>query len=237
MNNKLHRILTIIITVLVLSFAVIIYAGCGNTEDDNVNRSGNTDNKEAKTVRQLAPVQVDEYEGKDLSSIEDFRENSIKGPQYIDISGYTLEVDGLVNEGQIYSYDEVLEQDHYKKVVDLHCVEGWSVKILWEGIKVKDLLEASGIREGANTVIFHAEDGYTTSLPLDYILENDILMAYKMNDVDLPAERGYPFQLVAEAKLGYKWIKWITRIELSDNENYRGFWEKRGYSNEADIDG
>ena len=66
---------------------------------------------------------------------------------------------------------------------------------------------------------------------------NDIIMAYKMNGVDLPAERGFPFQLVAESKWGYKWIKWITDIELSGDENYRGYWESRGYSNSADLDG
>jgi len=84
-------------------------------------------------------------------------------------------------------------------------------------------------------VIFRAYDGYSTSLPLDYIIDNNILMAYKMNNVTLPPERGYPFQLVAESKWGYKWIKWITKIELTDNENYLGFWERRGYPNTADI--
>jgi len=85
-------------------------------------------------------------------------------------------------------------------------------------------------------VIFHAYDGYTTSLPLDYIMGKDIIMAYKMNGIALPAERGFPFQLVAESKWGYKWIRWITEIELSDNVDYRGYWESRGFSNTADVD-
>jgi len=84
-------------------------------------------------------------------------------------------------------------------------------------------------------VIFYAYDDYSTSVPLDYIIDNNIMMAYKMNDVVLPPERGYPFQLVAESKWGYKWIKWITAIELSDNEDYRGFWESHGYPNDADL--
>ena len=83
--------------------------------------------------------------------------------------------------------------------------------------------------------IFYAYDGYSTSLPLEYIINNNILIAYKMNDVALPAERGFPFQLVAESKYGYKWIKWITEIELSDNVDYKGFWESRGFSNDADF--
>ena len=111
----------------------------------------------------------------------------------------------------------------------------WKVDILWEGIMLKDLLAHAQVSSEANTVIFYAYDDYNTSLPLEYIIENDILMAYKMNNVTLPPERGYPFQLVAESKYGYKWIKWITEIELSDNEDFRGFWESRGYSNNADV--
>ena len=60
-------------------------------------------------------------------------------------------------------------------------------------------------------------------------------MAFKMNNVTLPYERGFPFQLVAESKWGYKWIKWITEIEFSDNLLYKGYWERRGYSNNADL--
>jgi DMSO/TMAO reductase YedYZ molybdopterin-dependent catalytic subunit len=185
----------------------------------------------------LAPVEVREYEGVDLSSINAFRENSIKGPQEIDVESYSLSITSLVTNSTSYTYDEVLNRhQNYKKVVTLDCVEGWSVTILWEGVLVRDLLAEAGPLANAEIVIFHAYDGYTTSLPIDYIMDNDILMAYKMNDVVLPPERGFPFQLVAESKWGYKWIKWITEIELSDDASYRGYWESRGYSNSADLD-
>lgn len=186
---------------------------------------------------ELESVEVREYQGEDLSSIQDFRENSIKGPQHVDIEEYELEITGLVDEDKTYTYDEVINgYQSYKKVVTLYCVEGWEVTILWEGVLVRDLINEAGAKPEANTVIFHAYDGYTSSLPLDYIMENDIIMAYKMNDVTIPSERGYPFQLVAEDKWGYKWVKWITKIELSDDESYRGYWEERGYSNTANID-
>jgi DMSO/TMAO reductase YedYZ molybdopterin-dependent catalytic subunit len=186
---------------------------------------------------ELTPVEIREYEGEDLSSINSFRENSIKGPQYVDITDYRLKITGLVANPQSYTYDEVLENhQHYKKVVTLDCVEGWSVTILWEGVLIEDLLEKSGPLANAKVVIFHAYDGYTTSMPLDYVLGNNIIMAFKMNEVTIPPERGFPFQLVAESKWGYKWIKWITEIELSDDESYRGFWESRGYSNSGDLD-
>lgn len=185
----------------------------------------------------LAPNEIREYEGADLSSINDFRENSIKGPQEINVDSYMLRITGLVKNSTNYTYDEVLNTyQHYKKVVTLDCVEGWSVTILWEGLLLSELLTEAEPLADAEVVIFHAYDGYTTSLPIDYIIDNDILIAYKMNDVVLPPERGFPFQLVAESKWGYKWIKWITEIELSDDVDYRGYWESRGYSNSADLD-
>jgi DMSO/TMAO reductase YedYZ molybdopterin-dependent catalytic subunit len=184
----------------------------------------------------LGPVEIGEYEGVDLSSINDFRENSIKGPQEIDLENYMLRITGLVADSKNYTYDEIINNhQHYKKVVTLDCVEGWSATILWEGLLVRDLLAGAGPLANAEVVIFHAYDGYTTSVPVDYVMDNDILMAYKMNDVILPPERGFPFQLVAESKWGYKWIKWITEIELSDDVSYRGYWESRGYSNTADL--
>jgi DMSO/TMAO reductase YedYZ molybdopterin-dependent catalytic subunit len=176
-------------------------------------------------------IEIKEYEGKDLSSVNDFRENSIKGVQYIDIDNYQLKVGGLVEEEKFYTYDEVINRQSYSKVLTLYCVEGWSATILWEGIILRELLEESKIKAEANTIIFHAYDGYTTSYPIGYIMEGDILMAYKMNNETIIPERGFPFQLVAEDRWGYKWIKWITEIEFSDDENYEGFWESRGYSN------
>ena len=185
---------------------------------------------------ELDAVELREYRDEQLSSIYDFRENSIKGPQYLKRENYRLEVYGLVNNTYALSYDEIITSfNSTKKVITLFCVEGWEVKILWEGVMVKELLELAQPLPEAKTIIFYAYDGYSTSFPIDYIIDNKIIIAYKMNNVTIPPERGFPFQLVAESKWGYKWIKWITSIELSDNTNYRGYWESRGYSNNADI--
>jgi len=185
----------------------------------------------------LPPAEIREYEGQDLSSVNDFRENSISGPQDVDIEDYVLEVTGLIDNPLSLTYEEVLDRDQYSKVVTLYCVEGWDATILWEGILLSDLIDQAGVKDEAVTVIFHAVDGYTSSLSLDYIRENDIMLAYKMNDVPLPPERGFPFQVVAESKWGYKWVKWVDKIELSDDADYRGFWESFGYNNDGDIGG
>lgn len=183
----------------------------------------------------LDSVEVTNYQGQQLSSVNDFHENSIKGSQYVNITSYHLEVDGMVANPQNYTYDQVKDFQSYQKVVKLDCVEGWSVNILWQGVLVKDILNDVKPLPQANTVIFYAVDGYSTSFPLEYLQNNQILMAYKMNNATLPPQRGFPFQLVAESKWGYKWIKWINRIELSDNPNYQGYWESRGYSTTGNL--
>ncbi|MGE5831922.1 MAG: molybdopterin-dependent oxidoreductase, partial [Methanomicrobiales archaeon] len=147
----------------------------------------------------LQGVEVRNYSGQLLSSVNDFRENSISGPQHVNITGYRLAIDGLVKENQSLTYDQVLGGfPHYQKVVTLFCVEGWDVTLLWEGVKVSDLIDAAGADPRANTVIFTAYDGYTSSESLDYVVRNDILLAYRMNNITIPDERGYPFMLVAE---------------------------------------
>jgi DMSO/TMAO reductase YedYZ molybdopterin-dependent catalytic subunit len=186
--------------------------------------------------KDLGSVEVRQYKGERLDAIADFRENSIEGPQYIDRETYRLTVDGAVTHPATYTYRQVLtEETTHTKVVQLNCVEGWSVKILWEGVLLSDLIDQSTAKAGAVTVIFHAADGYTTSMPLSYARERRILLAYKMNGIEIPPERGFPFMVVAEDRWGYKWCKWVTRIELSDDELYRGFWESRGYSREGDL--
>ena len=179
--------------------------------------------------------EIRNYEGQDLSSINDFRENSIRGTQYINKTNYRLNITGLVYTPKVYQYDQVLNHQKYTKIVTLHCVEGWSVKILWEGILLKDLFSEVGIKPEAKVVILSAIDGYSTSFPIEYFTDKNILLAYKINGVEIPPERGFPFQLVAESQYGYKWIKWITQIEVSDNVDYRGYWESRGYPNDAPL--
>jgi DMSO/TMAO reductase YedYZ molybdopterin-dependent catalytic subunit len=189
-----------------------------------------------ENITSLTSIEVREYQGERLSSIADFRENSIRGPQYLERETYQLNVTGDVNTSFNISYDEILDKyRHYTKKVTLYCVEGWEVTILWEGLLISDIVEDAGVLPGANTVIFYASDGYSTSLPLDYVREQNIIMAYQMNGVTLPPERGFPFQLVAEDRWGYKWIKWITRIEVSSDTSYKGYWESRGYSQAGDL--
>lgn len=222
-----RRISTAVCGLIAISVATII-SGCG------ARTSAITDAGTDAAVN-LDRVEVREYRGEKLGSAADFRENSIAGPQAVDLEKYRLEVSGEATAPLSLTYDEVIDRPTYEKVVRLNCVEGWSVDILWEGVRITDLLREAGYDPSAATVIFHCADGYTTSLPLDTVVERQLLLAYKMNGIDLPKERGYPFQVVAEDRWGYKWAKWVTRIEVSNDADYEGYWESRGYDNDAGL--
>lgn len=128
MNRKTALIIVIILIVVALA-AVIIITGQNSLQG---NGGGPTT---------LPAVEVRSYQGQDLSSINDFHENSINGPQYINITDYRLTVTGLTNTTIVYTYADILgKYPHYSKVVTLHCVEGWDATILWEGVQVRDLI-------------------------------------------------------------------------------------------------
>jgi DMSO/TMAO reductase YedYZ molybdopterin-dependent catalytic subunit len=181
--------------------------------------------------------EIREYQGKALSPFEREYDNAVESPLQRQIKkwSYRLKVEGLVEKPLSLSYAQVLELPHVKRVVNMPCVEGWSETLLYEGVRLMDLLARAQPKPGVTTVIFHtAGKQYSSSLSLAYVKKADALLGFKINGITLDQKRGYPFQVVAPHKLGYKWVKWVERIELSD-KSYKGFWEKRGYSNQADT--
>ena len=182
-------------------------------------------------------TEATEYLGVKLTPISHQGNNAIKGTQRIDKDTYKLTVDGLVDNPLTLTYADLLSFPMESRLATLHCVEGWSFIAKWTGPTLASIFETAKVQPSATTVIFYTADdpGGFTSLDLPYVFDNNTIIALKDNDVTLPAERGFPFQVVAEGKYGYKWAKWVTRIELSDNGDFRGYWESRGYSNNADI--
>ena len=187
------------------------------------------------TMERYVTNEIKEYKGVRLDPAIGPKDNSIKGIQNVPIEGYTLKLNGLVNQEVAISYEEVLKMTPVEKLITLHCVEGWDATVLWKGVRIKSLMDLAIAKSNANTVIFHCYDGYTTSMPLNTILERDMILAYSSNEVALPASLGFPFIVVAEDKLGYKWARWVTQIELSDNNSFKGYWENYGYDNNAEI--
>ena len=90
------------------------------------------------------------------------------------------------------TYEEVLAYPAYERVITLYCVEGWDATILWEGVRLVDLFVAAQTQGGANTAIFKCVDGYTTSLPIETIVDRDLLLAYNANTAPLAGRAGLP---------------------------------------------
>ena len=190
------------------------------------------------SARVPGEVEATEFQGKKLTPIADQLNNALKGTQYIDQATYRLTVDGLVDKPLSLSYADLQAYPQISKLMDLDCVEGWNFTAKWTGPELNAIFADAKVQPEAIIAIFHTSEGEAfTSLDLSYIQDKDIIIALKLNDITLPPDRGFPFQVVAESKYGYKWAKWVTRIELSSNANFKGYWESAGYNNNADITG
>jgi DMSO/TMAO reductase YedYZ molybdopterin-dependent catalytic subunit len=164
------------------------------------------------------------------------RTNSIKGVQQLDGDTYTLIIDGVVENPITMTFKDILEHPFIDRSNIMYCVEGWSWSADWRGIVVRDLLAQAKPKPEAKKVIFHAADGYTSSILLEQVNGSDaFFLAYMANGQFLPEKAGYPVRLVAEGKWGYKWVKWVTRLEITDDEDHLGYWENYGYSDEANV--
>lgn len=225
---------TIIVVVAVIAIGITAYlVSTMNLFSDNNN--GAPEAVSQATADRYQELEIREYQGVRLDPAIGPRDNSISGIQTVDLDSYQLQLTGLVAKPGSYSYQQVLAKEPSQRLITLYCVEGWQATVLWEGVRITDLLADAGIKDEATTVIFHCVDGYTTSLPLATIKDKDMILAYSANGVALPASMGFPFIVVAEDKLGYKWARWVNEIELSSDENYKGYWEKRGYENDATV--
>ena len=103
--------------------------------------------------------EVKSYRGVTLGSVNDFIENSIGGVRKVNLAKYRLRIDGLVKKPLSYSYQELKTFPRRKKLVTTHCVEGWSVTVLWEGIPIGEWIGRAGVDPKVNTIIFHGEIG------------------------------------------------------------------------------
>ncbi len=214
-----------IICIITLLFFAFFLASCKSSDKQT------KDGISGATKSRYSELEINEYNGIKLDPSVGPRDNSINGIQHVDITNYVLKVTGLVKTSVSLTYNDVLMLTPYEKLITLNCVEGWHATILWKGTLLSDIIKLAGADIRANTVIFHSIDGYTTSLPLQLILDKKMILAYSSNKITLPPALGYPFIVVAEDKAGYKWARWVTEIELSDNANYKGYWEQRGYPN------
>jgi DMSO/TMAO reductase YedYZ molybdopterin-dependent catalytic subunit len=147
---------------------------------------------------------------------------------------WSLFVHGEVRNELKLSYDELLKLNHTVQTNDIHCVTTWSkLGMTWEGIRFKDLMQVAQPTEKAHFVVFEAEQGFTTNLPLDVVMDDDAMVAFKAQGQPIPPEHGGPVRMLIPKRYFYKSAKWLRGIRLTEHD-VPGFWEIRGYSNSAD---
>jgi hypothetical protein len=159
---------------------------------------------------------------------------SIDGTPQINITQWTLKVYGYVSHPLTLTYENLTAQPTVSEVAKLQCVSGPSGTANWTGVRLNNILAMAGVKPGATEIVFYGADGYTSSLNWPSENTTDVLLAFGMNGVPLPLDQGYPLRVVAPNELGYKWVKWVYQIQIVGYA-YRGYWESRGWSNNAQI--
>jgi DMSO/TMAO reductase YedYZ molybdopterin-dependent catalytic subunit len=153
---------------------------------------------------------------------------------HVDPARWDFCIVGLVERPVTLSYQEFRALPTMTLTCDIHCVTAWSrLGVTFEGVAAKTVLGLVAIRPEARFVMVHAEQGYETNLPLEYLLADDALFAWRADGRDLTPEHGWPLRLVVPRLYFWKSAKWVRGLELLA-EDRPGFWERNGYHMRGD---
>lgn len=173
--------------------------------------------------------------GQKLQPAEKGPIRSALGQPEIDLDKFKLTIDGLVDSIVTLNWQEIRQLPAVRSdTILMYCVEGWEVWGNWKGIRVSDLLDIAQPHDSATHILFHCLDKYTTGLEIAYLEKYQSILAWEVNGQLLQEHDGLPLRLVNFGKLGYKWAKWVTRIQVMDRPRI-GFWESHGYGDRADV--
>jgi len=151
----------------------------------------------------------------------------------IDLTEWRLAIHGLVANPLELTWDELRALPQIEITADIHCVTHWSsLDVHWSGVAMKSLLDIAQPQPEGRFVTLYSYDNYTTNLPLAALLDDDVLLAHHLNGEPLSVEHGGPLRMVVPKRYFWKSAKWIKAIEIHA-EDRPGFWEVRGYHNEA----
>ena len=153
----------------------------------------------------------------------------------VDLSRWDFRVYGLVESPLTLTWDQFKALPRKRITVDIHCVTRWSkLDTAWEGVAIQTILELAKPLPAARFVVEHAEQGYTTNVPLEVLDDEVVILADTYDGKPLEPEHGYPLRLVLPKRYFWKSAKWIRSLELLDHD-VLGFWERYGYNNNADF--
>ncbi len=155
---------------------------------------------------------------------------------------WKLRIHGMVDREITYSFDDLSRFEPVEKTVTLTCVSnpvGGDLisNATWTGYRVRDLLQAAGVRPDADMVLSSSIDGWTAGTPVEALTDSrDALLAVGMNGVPLPVEHGYPARLVVPGLYGYvSATKWVTDLEITRFDKAEAYWTKLGWSAKGPI--
>ncbi len=150
------------------------------------------------------------------------------------LADWSLKVYGLVENELHLDWAAFQALPQIRDVSDFHCVTRWSqLDMDWQGVRAQTLLAMAAPLHAAKFVTLHSHDGYTTNLPLMALLDDDVIIAHSVLGAPLASEHGGPVRMVVPKRYAWKSAKWLKAIELHA-EDRPGFWEVRGYHNDAD---
>jgi DMSO/TMAO reductase YedYZ molybdopterin-dependent catalytic subunit len=153
----------------------------------------------------------------------------------IDLATWTLEISGEVERPLTLTWEQLLELPSREVTVDIHCVTRWSrFDTTFKGVHWSELAKLVAPKPSARFVVAHAEQGFTSNVPLAAIEDEQALVAYEADGKPLTAEHGWPVRLVVPSRYFWKSAKWLRGLELLDHDE-PGFWERYGYNNNADF--
>ena len=153
----------------------------------------------------------------------------------IDVDNYRLMIDGLVQNPLALSLSEIMSMASTSLPDTIQCVSDslfLKANVIWRGVPLRNMLEKAKPMSNASKVILFGADGYTSDLPIDKAMEGTTLVVYEADYELLLNQHGYPVRLAVPGWWGYKYVKWLTRISLTDKD-YLGYWESRGYPDVA----
>jgi DMSO/TMAO reductase YedYZ molybdopterin-dependent catalytic subunit len=152
----------------------------------------------------------------------------------VDRSNWDMRVFGEVETPFSFDWAEFEQMPRTKLHTDIHCVTRWSrLDMDFEGVHIRHILERAKPTAEARFVIAHAEQGYTTNMPIEVLDDDDVMLADIADGEPLTPDHGYPLRLVVPKRYFWKSAKWIRALEFRSGDQL-GFWERYGYHNDAD---
>ena len=157
----------------------------------------------------------------------------------INYKNFRLRVEGQVKKPLIFTMKDLENRMDKTEFVTLQCIGnpigGDSISnALWDGVTLRKVLDETLPKGGIVKAAFYSEDGYSDSIPYTLARSDDVFVAFRMNGEPLPRQHGYPLRAIVPGIYGMKHVKWLSKIELV-NYDFKGYWEKRGWSDEAVI--